>query len=176
MSMRALCGALLACLVAMGCASMDPRVQRAGNSLDCDRNGECAVTVNVDCKRYFTCDVWVDYDMVAVLGEGRAQDVRWNLVGEPNAEFTSDGISFRNSAFDCRADGKQAFVCRDAHPGFGVFKYGQRHAQGEPVRPARRPVARSVGGQPVMNAGGSRLPHPAAGCDCRDDRPTSRLA
>ena len=123
MSMRVLCGALLACLLATGCASMEPRVQRAGNKLDCDGSRECAVTVNVDCKRYFTCDVWVDYDMVAVMGENRAQDIRWKLVGEPNAEFTSDGISFRNSAFDCNPEGKQAFVCRDAHPGFGVFKY-----------------------------------------------------
>ncbi|HKU84896.1 MAG TPA: hypothetical protein VJV77_01005 [Casimicrobiaceae bacterium] len=123
MSMRALGGALLACLFVTGCATMEPRVQRAGNKLDCDGSRECAVTVNVDCKRYFTCDVWVDYDMVAVVNENRAQDIRWKLVGEPNAEFTSDGISFRNSAFDCNPEGKQAFVCRDSHPGFGVFKY-----------------------------------------------------
>jgi hypothetical protein len=97
MSMRALCGALLACLLATGCATMEPRVQRASNKLD--------------------------YDRVAVLGENRAQEIRWKLVGEPNAEFTSDGVSFRNSAFDCRPEGKQAFVCRDTHPGFGVFKY-----------------------------------------------------
>ena len=123
MSMRALWGALLACLLATGCASMEPRVQRVGSMLDCDGSRECAVTVNVDCKRYFACDVWVDHDLVAIRGENRAQDVRWNLVGEPNAEFTSDGISFHNSAFACRLEGKQAFVCRDAHPGFGIFRY-----------------------------------------------------
>ena len=123
MSMRALCGALLTCLLAAGCTSMEPRAQRVGNKLDCDGSRECAVTVNVDCKRYFACDVWIDSDTIVVLGENRAQEIRWKLVGEPNAEFTSDGISFRNSAFDCKPDEKQAFVCRDAHPGFGVFRY-----------------------------------------------------
>lgn len=123
MRKRALPGALLVCLIATGCASMEPRVQRAGSKLDCDGSRECTVTVNVDCKRYFACDVWVDHDIVAVLGDSRAQDIRWNLAGEPNAEFTSDGISFRNSAFDCRSEGKQAIVCRDAHPGFGAFRY-----------------------------------------------------
>ena len=123
MPMRASCGALLACLLATGCAFMEPRIQRAGSKLDCDGTRECAVTVNVDCRRYFACDLWVDYDVVVVQGDNRAQDIRWKLAGDANAEFANDGIAFRNSAFDCKPDGKQGFVCRDAHSGFGVFKY-----------------------------------------------------
>ena len=56
-------------------------------------------------------------DLAAHFGADREQ------VARAVAEFTADGISFRNSAFDCRPEGKQAFVCRDAHPAFGVFRY-----------------------------------------------------
>ena len=115
---------VVAVAIAMTCALPAPSFAAPSPCIgDCDGSRECSVTVNVDCKRYFACDVWVDRDVIVILGENRAQDVRWSLVGEPNAEFTADGISFRNSAFDCRPEGKQAFVCRDAHPAFGVFRY-----------------------------------------------------
>ena len=123
MPTRALCVTLLACLLSTGCALIEPRVQRVANKLECDGSRDCVVVVTVDCTRYSACDMRVDYDVVVVIGERRPQDIRWELAGDKNVEFTSDGVAFRNSAFDCRADGAKRFACRDLHPDFGVFKY-----------------------------------------------------
>ena len=123
MSMRTWCSGLIVCLLLTGCAFMQPRVQKAAKKLDCDGSAECVVAVNVDCTRYFECDLSVDYDVIVVLGRNRPVDIRWTLTGEGRAEFATNGIAIDNSAFECRAEGNNRFACRDKHPDFGVFKY-----------------------------------------------------
>jgi hypothetical protein len=124
MPMRTWCSALLACLLMSGCAFLHPRVQKVAKKLDCDGSRDCTIAVTVECGRYFECDLAVDYDLIVVTGpRNRPVDIRWKLAGEKLAEFASNGIAIDNVAFECKPEGKDAFVCRDKHPDVGVFKY-----------------------------------------------------
>ena len=124
MSKRTWCSALIVCLFLSGCAFLHPRIQKVAKKLDCDGTRECTIPVTIDCGRYFECDLSVEYDVVAVTGNRNQQvDIRWKLAGEKQAEFPGNGIAIDNAAFECKPEGKDAFVCRDRHPDFGVFKY-----------------------------------------------------
>lgn len=124
MSMRAWCPGLAACLLLTGCALIQPRVQKPAGKIDCDGKGDCKVLVKVDCSRYFSCDLYVQYDLILVATpHNQSLDIRWELEGEENAEFADNGIVVGNSAFDCKPAGKKKFMCTDKHPEFGVFKY-----------------------------------------------------
>ena len=115
--------AAIACLLVAGCTALHPRVDRATKRLDCDGSSACTVVVTVDCLRYVACDAWVDHAVVLALARDRPMDVRWRLEGDPGAEFAPNGIVADSAVFDCTADGRSAFACRDRHPDFGVFKY-----------------------------------------------------
>jgi len=81
--------------------------------------------VTVNCLHYLGCEIYVDYDLVFVAGKNNKTDIRWKLAGEKGAEFAANGIAFDSSVFQCspEAEGKDKFVCRNAHPDFGIFKY-----------------------------------------------------
>jgi hypothetical protein len=115
--------AIAACALVAGCTTMHPRVERVAKKLDCDGSKECTVTVTVNCLHYLGCDVSVDYDLVFVAGKNKQTDIRWKLVGEKGVEFAANGIAFDSSVFQCSSEGKDKFVCKDAHPDFGIFKY-----------------------------------------------------
>ena len=112
----------LAVIGLAGCTLLNPRVSTPAKKLDCEAGNACSVVVSVECPRYFECDMRVDYDLVFVQARDQV-DIRWVLRGEPGAEFAANGIVIDNSAFECRAEAKDAFVCRDRHPEFGIFKY-----------------------------------------------------
>jgi len=117
--------ALVGCILVAGCATMHPSVQRSARKLDCDGSNACTVTVVVDCLHYFGCDISVDYDLVFVSGKNNKIDIRWQLAGEKGAAFAANGIALDSSVFQCapEGEGKDKFVCKDAHPDFGIFKY-----------------------------------------------------
>ena len=117
--------AVAACALVAGCTTMHPRVERVAKKLDCDGSKECTVTVTVNCLHYLGCDLSVDYDLVFVAGKNKQTDIRWKLVGEKGVEFAANGIAFDSSVFQCspESEGKDKFVCKDAHPDFGIFKY-----------------------------------------------------
>ena len=124
MSIRTTLMLVLVASLAASCAVIQPRVERTARKLECDGSQECTVVVRVVCPRYFQCDLSVDYDVVVVLGRNRQVDINWKLVGERQVEFANNGIVLDNAAFECRAEGRDGYVCRDKHPDFGVFKYG----------------------------------------------------
>jgi hypothetical protein len=117
--------AVIACVVVAGCATMHPAIHRSAKKLDCDGSKACVVTVTVDCLHYLGCDIWVDYDLVFVAGKNNKVDIRWQLAGEKGAQFAANGIALDSAVFQCAPDGegKDKFVCRNAHPDFGIFKY-----------------------------------------------------
>jgi hypothetical protein len=115
--------ALIACVLLAGCTALNPRVERAAKKLDCDGSKDCTVVVTVNCLRYFECDMSVDYDLILVLGRNKQVDIHWKLEGEKGAEFANNGIVIENSVFECKAEGKDKYSCKDKHPDFGVFKY-----------------------------------------------------
>jgi hypothetical protein len=123
MPMRTCFVAFVAASLLTSCAIIQPRVEHAAKKLECDGSNDCTVVVNVACPRYFSCDLTVDYDVVVVLGRNRQVDIRWKIAGERQAEFADNGIVLDNSSFECRPEGKDAYMCRDKHPDFGVFKY-----------------------------------------------------
>lgn len=117
--------AALACVIFAGCAAMYPRVERSAKKLDCDGSKACVVTVNVSCLHFLGCDLSVDYDLVFVSGKNNKVDIRWQLAGEKRAAFAANGIAIDSSVFQCGpdAEGNNKFVCKNAHPDFGIFKY-----------------------------------------------------
>ena len=123
MPMRTVFIAFAAALLLASCAIIQPRVEKAGKKLECDGSRDCTVVVTVACPRYFQCDLSVDYDAIVVPEPKRQVDIRWKIAGERQAEFAENGIVLDNSSFECRPEGKDAYVCRDKHPDFGVFKY-----------------------------------------------------
>ena len=124
MSMRNTLMVVLAAWLLASCALIQPRIQKTARKLECDGSNACTVVVSVDCPRYFQCDLAVDYDVVVVVGRNREVDIRWKLVAERQVEFANNGIVLDNVAFECKAEGRDAYVCHDRHPDFGVFKYG----------------------------------------------------
>ncbi len=125
MSMRISAAAIAACVLLAGCAAMHPRVERSAKKLDCDGSKACTVTVSVECLHYLGCDISVDYDLVFVSGKNNKVDIRWQLAGEKGAAFAANGIALDSSVFQCgpEGEGKDKFVCKNAHPDFGIFKY-----------------------------------------------------
>jgi len=116
---------IIGCFLLGGCASLHPRVQHSGKKLDCDGSSACTVTVTVECLHYLGCDISVDYDLVLITGKNTKIDIRWQLAGEKGAAFAANGIALDSSVFQCapEGEGKDRFVCRNAHPDFGIFKY-----------------------------------------------------
>ena len=123
MPTRAGCSALIACVMLGGCMLMQPRVEKTARKLDCDGSKDCTVVVTVSCTRFHACDLSVDYDLILVLGRNKQVDIHWTLEGEKGVEFAANGIVIESSVFDCKAEGKDKFSCKDKHPDFGVFKY-----------------------------------------------------
>ncbi len=125
MSLRLSAAAVAGCMLAAGCVTMHPPVDKGAAKLDCDGSKACVVTVTVNCLHYKLCDVSVDYDLVFVSSRNNKADIRWQLAGEPGAEFAPNGIVIDSAVFKCGsdADGRKGFVCRNAHPEFGIFKY-----------------------------------------------------
>jgi hypothetical protein len=123
MRIRTVCMALLVLALA-GCSLLHPRVERAAKKLECDGSRDCTVAVTATCSHFYGCDLATEYDLVLVSSpRDKPVDIRWQLAGETGAEFTSDGISFEHSMFDCRQEDPRTFACTDRNTEFGVFKY-----------------------------------------------------
>ena len=125
MSTRTVSWTLAACALIASCTAMHPRVERVAKKLDCDGTKACTVTVTVNCLHYLGCEIFVDYDLVFVAGKNNKTDLRWKLAGDKGAQFAANGIAFESSVFQCtmESEGRDTFVCKNAHPDFGIFKY-----------------------------------------------------
>ena len=59
-----------------------------------------------------------------VAGRTSKTDIRWKLVGEKGVEFAANGSSTQLGVpVLTRRRRQDKFVCKDAHPDFGIFKY-----------------------------------------------------
>ena len=120
MSARTSCIAIAACFVLLGCASA-PGI-RQQSKITCDGSAKCEVKVMVDCSSA-GCQVSVDHDLVVVIDK-KQLDIAWLLPNGSEYTFPENGVAFVDSKdFECKADGKLKFVCKDKHSKFGAWKY-----------------------------------------------------
>lgn len=126
MSRRALCSALIASAMLLGCASVQ-RDGGAGNEVhrghltgEC-HSASCKVDVDVNCVGT-QCAGVVDPKVLAIDHGQDNQIIMWTL-NTAGFEFPIDGVSFEKPNWKCERQDAQKFKCTDAHYVKDAFRY-----------------------------------------------------
>ena len=118
--------AIAACALVAGCTTMHPRVERSCEKTRLRRQQ------GVHGDRHRELPALPGLRRVGRLRprvRRRQEQADRTFAGSSSAkracEFAANGIAFDSSVFQCspESEGKDKFVCKDAHPDFGIFKY-----------------------------------------------------
>ena len=124
MNQPALCSAIVACFVVVGCAAPGGRHGgvAAGNAPECPGT-TCRIDVVVECAS--TCTAKADPKILVVLDRVHgAKVIQWNLTGAEGFRFADDGVKFEGGApFQCKSPQADKITCTDQHQSAGAYPY-----------------------------------------------------
>ena len=144
MSMRTMFAVATACVVLVGCGTIqehEPRYAHARvKDPSCDGTKRCEIFVTVTCPEgAAACSATVDPKVAVILGRGRVERITWTMDGAPGFQFTDQGIVIDNSVdnpdFKCDPLGHQTttFTCTDKHSQLALVSYSVNITGVKPV-------------------------------------------